>query len=285
MVIAVNINCDFVSQLRLTIEEVSEIIAVIQQQYGYDFSNYAMASFTRRVQRVCDIAKLDSFFELKHQLINNPSFFPFFLETITVKVTEMFRDPLFYRELREKVLPVLASYPIIKIWHPGCATGEEVFSMCIVLHEAGLLSRSIIYATDINAGSIEKAKQGFVPLKAMKDYTANYLQSGGLQDFSSYYTARYDNVLINKDLRKKIVFSTHNLVTDGVFNEFQLICCRNVMIYFNRELQNKVYQLFYRSLSSLGFLAIGARESLLFSTIKPAFDVVSIPQKIYRRKT
>jgi chemotaxis protein methyltransferase CheR len=221
--------------------------------------------------------------QFRERILGDKNLFEKFLKLITVNVTEMFRDPGFYRALKEEVLPVLASYPIIKIWHAGCSTGEEVFSMAIVLQEAGLLKRSRIYATDINPANIEKAKTGILPLGVLKDYTSNYIQYGGMEDFASYYTARYDNAIIRKDIREKIIFSQHNLVTDQVFNEFQLICCRNVMIYFNRQLQNRVLRLFTDSLSTFGYLALGTKESLLFTDVKEDFDTINLQQKIYRR--
>jgi chemotaxis protein methyltransferase CheR len=268
----------------ITTEELEEVLEVIRLTYGYDFSNYARTSIKRRVMRCMDVAKVKSVYDLKFLLMNEKDFFEWFLQTLTVNVTEMFRDPQFYQVLSEKVLPKLASYPIIKIWHAGCSTGEEVFSMAILLHEAGLLDRTRIYATDINPANLEKARAGIVSLQNMRDYTSNYIQSGGKQDFSNYYTARYENALINKELRKNIVFSQHNLVTDQVFNEFQLICCRNVLIYFNRVLQNEVFKLFYNSLSPLGYLAIGMKESLLFTDVRGELDVISATAKIYRRK-
>jgi chemotaxis protein methyltransferase CheR len=221
--------------------------------------------------------------DLKAGLLKDKAIFDFFLQRITVNVTEMFRDPEFYKVIRQKVLPVIASYPRIKIWHAGCSSGEEVFSMAILLHEAGLLQRSIIYATDINPYNIEKAKKGILPLDVMKEYVTNYLNAAGESDFASYYTAMYDHAIIRKDLRENIVFSLHNLVTDHVFNEFQLILCRNVMIYFNHELQNRVIRLFHSSLSSFGFLALGIKESLLFSDIKNKFEAVSSQEKIFKR--
>lgn len=267
----------------LTIHEIDEILAIIKNTYGYDFTSYSRASFHRRIHRFMDDLGIKTAFDLKHHLINIPGGFDFFLERITVNVTEMFRDPDFYKALKEKVLTMLSSYPIIKIWHAGCATGEEVFSMAILFHEAGLLQRTRIYATDINPVNLEKARKGIVPLDVMKDYTLNYIKSGGVNDFASYYTARYNNALINKELRKNIVFSQHNLVTDHGFNEFQLICCRNVMIYFNKDLQNRVINLFHDSLSNLGYLALGTKESLIFTNIKNEFEAIDHNQKIFRR--
>lgn len=271
------------NQQEINPEELQEVINLIRQHYGYDFSNYAPASFRRRLLRCMATAGFDTLFDLRFHLLNDKQFFGWFLQSITVNVTEMFRDPLFYKVLRETVIPKLASYPVLKIWHAGCATGEEVFSMAILLHEEGLLRRTRIYATDLNPANIEKARTGIVPLHNMRDYTANYIRSGGKHDFASYYTARYENAIINKELRQNIVFSHHNLVTDQVFNEFQLICCRNVLIYFNKTLQNRVFHLFYDSLSPLGYLAIGMKESLLFTDIRDRLEVVSASTKIFRR--
>jgi chemotaxis protein methyltransferase CheR len=262
-----------------------DIVHIVKLQYGYDFSGYVHASLKRRILRFMGRANILTVFDLKHQLVNNSDLFTRLVQYITVNVTEMFRDPGFYRTLREDVLPKLAAYPNIKIWHAGCSTGEEVYSMAILLHEAGLLSRTKIYASDLNPMNLERAATGILPLDNMKDYTYNYIQSGGLADFSNYYTARYDNVLIKKELRKHINFFQHNLVTDTVFNEFQLICCRNVFIYFNRDLQNHVLQLFYDSLSPRGYLAMGIKESMRFADIHTRFETVHGLHKIYRCKS
>jgi chemotaxis protein methyltransferase CheR len=268
----------------ISTEELEEILTVIQVNYGYDFSNYSRASITRRIIRCMDMAKIKTPFDLKYSLTNDKKFFSWFLEAVTVNVTEMFRDPEFYKELRASVIAKLATYPFIKIWHAGCATGEEVYSMAIMLQEEGLLERSRIYATDINPANLEKARKGIYPMQYMKGYTQNYILSGGKADFSDYYTARYGNAIIRKELKNNILFSPHNLVTDQVFNEFQLICCRNVLIYFNKTLQDRVVNLFYDSLSPLGYMALGVKESLLFSSARPKFQTISSTQKIYRRK-
>lgn len=265
-------------------EDLKKILDIIQGQYGYDFSNYAPASLKRRIHRFMQNASMNDFADLRIRLSADSSFFSWFVQSITVNVTEMFRDPQFYRMMREKVLPKLASYPIIKIWHAGCSSGEEVFSMAIMLHEQGLLKRSKIYATDINPRNLEKAMSGIIPVNNMRDYTQNYIQAGGKNDFSTYYTAMYDNAIINSELRKDIIFSQHNLVTDAAFNEFHLILCRNVLIYFNRTLQNRVIHLFYDSLAPLGYLSLGIKESLLFTDIRDKFEPVSSINKIYRRK-
>ncbi|MDR6194380.1 protein-glutamate O-methyltransferase CheR [Siphonobacter sp. SORGH_AS_0500] len=266
-------------------EQIDDIIQIIREQYGYDFGDYSRASFTRRVKHCMQAASVKTVSDLQHHLLNEPSFFNWFLQTLTVNVTEMFRDPIFYKALRETVIPRLASYPIIKIWHAGCATGEEVFSMAILLKEAGLLDRTRIYATDLNPANLEKARRGIMPLNALKEYTANYLRSGGTEDFSSYYEAKRDHVILDSSLLKNVLFSQHNLVTDQVFNEFQLICCRNVLIYFNKTLQNRVLHLFYDSLVPLGYMALGMKESLLFMDVRPKFDTIKDEAKIFRRKS
>lgn len=263
----------------------TDLVKIIHQRHGYDFTNYAVASLKRRFIRFMAYKHIYSIFELKHRLLNETHFFQEMVQYITVNVTEMFRDPSFYKALREQVLPRLASYPNIKIWHAGCASGEEVYSMAILLEEAGLMDRSRIYATDMNAANLEKAEEGRVTLKEMKDYTYNYIQSGGIHDFSGYYTAYADHVIIQPALKRNIIFFQHNLVTDQVFNEFQLICCRNVFIYFNKTLQERVVKLFYESLTSLGYLALGLKESLLYNEERVKFEPVNAANKIFRRKT
>jgi len=265
----------------ITDELLRDLTGMIRTLYGYDFSGYAAASLKRRIARFASVSRVDVP-ELRYHITNDKAFFYWMLESLTVNVTEMFRDPDFYRSLRENVIPVLATYPHIKVWHAGCATGEEAFSMAIMLHEAGILSRCRIYATDMSLVSIERAATGIIPLERMKEYAANYMHAGGPGDFSNYYTARYQNAIINNELRKNIHFSQHNLVTDHVFNEFQLVCCRNVLIYFNRQLQNKVIDLFYHSLSPLGYLALGTKESLTFTEAVSKFDAVDLKNRIYR---
>jgi len=268
----------------LKAHEFEQLLHMLHHVYGYDFSGYSKSSLLRRIHKFMDEKQLADGSRLIKLLAGDVAVFNGFLETITVNVTEMFRDPVFYKSLREKVLPVLATYPQINIWHAGCSTGEEVFSLCILLFEAGLLHRTRIYATDINAANLEKARTGVLPMHHMREYTVNYRQTGAMNDFSDYYTALYDHVLINKEIRERVVFLQHNLVTDRSFNEFQLVICRNVMIYFNKQLQNKVLRLFYESLSSLGFLGLGMKESLLFSDHKSKFTMVDPGVKIFRKK-
>lgn len=250
--------------------------------YGYDFNDYSKASLKRRMQRLFALDGFPSFAEFRYRVRNDEIYLKRFVEEITVNVTEMFRDPGFYKVLRKEVLPLLATYPFIRIWHAGCSTGEEVYSMAILLQEANLLHKSLLYATDLNPDVLEKAKAGIFPLSAMKQYSENYILSGGMQDFSSYYTTRYDYAKFNRDLAKRMVFATHNLVSDGSFNQFQLILCRNVMIYFEKLLQDRVLTLFDQSLESLGFLALGAKETLRFSGIASHYKQLG-KEKIWRK--
>ncbi|RYY99625.1 MAG: protein-glutamate O-methyltransferase CheR [Chitinophagaceae bacterium] len=250
--------------------------------YGYDFTEYARASLKRRVQRLYTLDRFPSFAEFRYRLRSEPGYFRRFVEEITVNVTEMFRDPAFYEALRSTVINVLATYPLIRIWHAGCATGEEVYSMAILLKEAGLLHKSLLYATDLNPDALEYARKGIYPLAQMKMHSENYVLSGGRADFSSYYTARYDHAQFNRELTSKMIFATHNLVHDRSFNEFQLILCRNVMIYFDKPLQDRVLQLFDSSLEPLGFLCLGSKENLRFSAVAQHFTQWS-KEKIWRK--
>lgn len=269
--------------VELSTAELDEILTLVRVVYGYDFTNYAQASLKRRILRCMSLVNIQTIFALRFQLANDATFFAWFLQTIMVNVTEMFRDPPFYTSLQEKVLPLLASYPIIKIWHAGCSTGEEVYSMAILLKEANLLERCRIYATDLNGANLEKARLGLIPAQHLDEYALNYKQAGGKADFSTYYTLDGDQAIMNKNLRDSILFAQHNLVTDRVFNEFQLVCCRNVLIYFNKDLQNHVIRLFHDSLASLGYLAIGSKESLLFTDVQNQFEPISAENKIFRR--
>ncbi|ASZ12536.1 protein-glutamate O-methyltransferase CheR [Chitinophaga pendula] len=263
----------------------SELLQIVQQQYGYDFTGYSPFSLKRRIIRFMAYCNARSLAELRYRLLYESGFFLEMLQFITVNVTEMFRDPSFYRQLREQIIPRLASYPIIKIWHAGCATGEEVYSMAILLEEAGLLDRCRIYATDLNEANLIKAESGCMPLKVMKEYTQNYIQAGGIEDFSNYYSVKHQQAILDPWLLRNIIFFQHNLVTDQVFNEFQLICCRNVFIYFNKELQDHVVKLFYDSLASLGYLALGIKESMLYNKERTNFETISSANKIFRRKS
>jgi chemotaxis protein methyltransferase CheR len=263
-------------------EEVHILLTDMLDTYGYDFNDYAKASLKRRIDRLFTLDKFPSFAEFRYRIKSDEDYLKRFVEEITVNVTEMFRDPFFYEAMRKEVLPVLATYPLIRVWHAGCSTGEEVYSMAILLQEANLLQKSLLYATDINPEVLEKAKEGIFPLSQMKQYSENYILAGGKKEFSSYYTSRYDRAKFDRQLTQRMIFATHNLVSDGSFNEFQLILCRNVMIYFDKELQNRVLHLFDQSLQPLGFLALGAKETLRFSPL--AFNYKSVgKEKIWRK--
>ena len=264
-------------------EAIELLLHKIANRYGYDFSDYARASLHRRIDLFYTKNKQPSFALMSERLMQDPVFFMSFVEQITVNVTEMFRDAGFYKMLREHVLPVLATYPFIRIWHAGCSTGEEVYSIAILLKEANLLHKSILYATDINQAVLAKAKTGIFPIATMQQNSENYIRSGGREEFSKYYHASYNHVKFDSALSEKMIFSTHNLVADASFNEFQLILCRNVLIYFNRELQAKVLQLFDRSLESLGFLALGSKESIKFSPIAGYYKQVLYNEKVWRK--
>ena len=251
--------------------------------YGYDFTGYSRASVKRRIGRLIVLDKFTSFAELRYRVRTNADYFHRFVEEITVNVTEMFRDPSFYRALRDNIIPVLATHPFIRIWHAGCSTGEEVYSLAILLKEANLLHKSLLYATDINPGVLEKARKGIFPLSGMKQYSENYILSGGRAAFSGYYTAKYDWAKFDDELKSKMIISTHNLVSDRSFNEFQLILCRNVLIYFDRNLQDQVLTLFDESLDKLGFLALGAKENLKFSVIRKNYTQPDKKEKIWRK--
>jgi len=264
-------------------DEIKVLLNDLLEQYGYDFTDYSFASVKRRLQRVYSADRFPSFAEFRYRVKSDPLYLTYLMEQITVNVTEMFRDPMFFMALRKSVLPVLATYPFIRIWHAGCSTGEEVYSMAILLNEMNLLHKSVIYATDINETVLEKARKGIFPLAHMQHYSQNYLQSGGTGEFSRYYAANYDYAKFSEKLSEKMIFAAHNLVTDRSFNEFQLIICRNTLIYFNKDLQDKVLHLFSDSLEQLGFLALGAKETLRFTTVAPLFKPVAQKEKIWRK--
>jgi chemotaxis protein methyltransferase CheR len=269
--------------IQLTDDQVDVLLGDLIDLYGYDFTDYSRASLKRRIVRLISNDRFLSFAEFRYKLNHDKDYLQRFVEEITVNVTEMFRDAGFYKTLREKVLPVLATWPMIRIWHAGCSTGEEVYSVAILLKEANLLHKSLLYATDINPTVLEKVRAGIFPLSQMKQYSENYILSGGKKDFSSYYTALYNSVKFDETLGKKLVLSTHNLVSDGTFNEFQLILCRNVLIYFDKPLQDRALKLFYDSLEVLGYLALGAKETLKFTSVSDHFRQLDDKEKIWRK--
>ncbi|MCG2617175.1 protein-glutamate O-methyltransferase CheR [Terrimonas sp. NA20] len=271
------------SDIQITEEDLTLLINDIHLTHGYDFSDYSRASFRRRIERLITIDQLSSFAELRYRVRTDPAYFAHVVEEISVTVTEMLRDPAFYKIVRNNIIPVLATYPFIKVWHAGCATGEEVYSMAILLKEAGLLHKSLLYATDMNPAALAKARKGIFPLSQMQQYSRNYMLAGGTQDFSSYYTANYHFASFDSRLSEKIIFAQHNLVTDFSFNSFQLIFCRNVLIYFNKDLQNRVLKLFDDSLEFNGFLALGTKENIRFSSIAPNYKQIIGREKIWRK--
>ncbi|MDR0265840.1 MAG: protein-glutamate O-methyltransferase CheR [Sphingobacterium sp.] len=262
--------------------EIDILLEDIYRDYGYDFLQYSRASMKRRINRIMTNDRLASFAELRFTLKDNPTFLQHFVEEITVNLTEMFRDPLFFRQLREEILPQLGTYPLVRVWIAGCSTGEEAYSMSILLKEANLHHKSLIYATDINPRVLEIARNGVYPLSQIKSFSENYIESGGKQDFSKYYTANYEWAKFNADLKQKMILSTHNLVSDTSFNSFQLILCRNVLIYFNKDLQERVFKLFDASLENLGYLALGSKETIRFSSIQQNFTAMG-DQKIWKK--
>jgi len=264
-------------------DEIELLLDELHRKHGYDFSDYSRASMKRRLNRLITLDKFPSFAEMRYRLMHDETYLRRFIEEVTVNVTEMFRDPEFFKYLRQHILPTLGTYPLIRIWIAGCASGEEAYSMAILLKEANLLHKSLIYATDLNPRVLEKAKSGIFPLKQIRQYSENYLLSGGYEDFSSYYSAKYDVAIFNEVLRKKIVFSTHNLVSDSSFNSFQLILCRNVLIYFNTHLQGRVFDLMDKSLETLGYLALGTKETMRFAKIANRYKQVDPREKIWRK--
>jgi chemotaxis protein methyltransferase CheR len=263
-------------------EQVEILLSDALELYGYDFTGYSRASLKRRILRLYALDKFVSFAEFRYKLRSDLSYFNRFVEQITINVTEMFRDPEFYKSLRTDILPKLGTYPFIRIWIAGCSTGEEAYSVSIMLKELNLLKKSLIYATDINPVVLEKASTALFPLSKMKQYSENYIAAGGSENFSNYYSANYSLAKLNDDLKSKIIFSTHNLVSDNSFNEFQLILCRNVLIYFDRDLQVKVFDLFDNSLENLGYIGLGTKETLDFSHISKKYKKLD-SKKIWRK--
>ena len=264
--------------------ELRLLLEAIYLKYGYDFRDYARASVKRRMLHRLGLSGMNNLSEMQHALLYDREFFETLLCDLSINVTEMFRDPSFYKALREHVIPILKTYPFIKIWHAGCATGEEAYSMAILLQEEGLYERTQLYATDFNDVVLQKAKEGIYPVEHVKEYTLNYQQSGGRNAFVNYYTARHDRIIMNRSLKTNIVFANHNLVTDGVFGEMNLILCRNVLIYFTKDLQNRVLKLFYDSLCHHGLLCLDSKESFRFSAYADYSEDVVKDEKIYRKK-
>ncbi|MYN04271.1 protein-glutamate O-methyltransferase CheR [Pseudoduganella sp. DS3] len=264
--------------------ELRMLMEAIFLKYSYDFRDYTGASQKRRVLHAMSEMGCSTVSQLQSRVLHEPQAFSQLLQYITIPVTEMFRDPGYYTALREHVVPVLSTYPSLKIWVAGCSTGEEVYSLAILLKEEGLLERSIIYATDINPESLEKARKGVFPLESMRTYTANYQAAGGKHAFSDYYTAAYNAALFDRTLCENVTFADHSLATDAVFAETQFISCRNVMIYFNKRLQERALGLFHESLCHRGFLGLGGKESIDFSSYGPRFETLAKRERVFRKR-
>jgi len=263
--------------------ELKELLADVFKRTGYDFRDYSLSSMRRRIQRILDSERLGTIRELRERFLYDAKMNRRFVEALSVPTTEMFRDPAVFKIVRQKLLPNLKDVPLLRIWSMGCSTGEEAYSIAILLEEEGLYERSRIYATDMNEMFLQKAKEGIFPLRLMQDYTSNYLDSGGCADFSGYYTVGYDSVVFHERLKRNIVFSHHNVAIDQSFNEFSMIFCRNVLIYFNSKLQERVYDLIDESLAMNGYLVLGEKEALRSGTARGAYEQVQRPHKVFRR--
>ena len=264
--------------------ELELLLEAIASHYGYDFRGYARASIKRRMWRRMLEEQLATLSGLQERVLHDPACMDRLLLDLSINVTSMFRDPSFWAALRDKIVPLLRTYPFVRIWNPGCSSGEETYSLAILLREEGLEDRARIYATDINAVVLDHARNGVFPLDRMQEFTSNYLAYGGRSSFSDYYKVYGDRARFEPSLVEHSVFAQHNLVSDDSFNEFNLIVCRNVMIYFDRKLQDRVHDLFYRSLARSGVLALGHKESIRFTTHAGAYEELDAQEKLYRRR-
>ncbi len=263
--------------------EIDLLLEALFRQFGFDFRGYARSSLRRRVRAVVAAEELPSVSALQGRMLYDAGCLQRLLLGLSVNVSAMFRDPRFFLAFRRHAVPFLRTYPFIRIWQAGCSTGEEVYSLAILLQEEGLYDRCRIYATDMNESVLHKAREGIYPIDLMQRYTANYIAAGGSGELSTYYTAAYDHVIFRPSLRERVVFSQHNLASDGPFNEFNVILCRNVMIYFGRPLQDKVHELFARSLGTFGMLGLGSHESIRFAPTEHQYEPVEPGEKLFRR--
>jgi chemotaxis protein methyltransferase CheR len=265
--------------------EIDLLLEALHRHYGFDFRRYAPSSLRRRVRKRMEGEGVSTVTQLLDRVLHDPACLERLLRDLSVSVTAMFRDPPFFLAFRRHVIPLLRTYPFVRIWHAGCSTGEEVYSMAILLREEGLAARSRIYATDLNAAIVRQAKQGIFPLARMQEYTQNYLRAGGTRAFSDYYTAKYDGALFDPALVQHVLFAQHDLATDASFSEFNVIVCRNVLIYFNRDLKSRVLTLFHDSLAHLGFLVLGRKETIRFTNAEDLYDAVDERERIWRRRS
>ncbi|HWG56668.1 MAG TPA: protein-glutamate O-methyltransferase CheR [Gaiellaceae bacterium] len=277
------IGADRGAELDLEQLEIELLLEGIYRRYGFDFRLYAPASLRRRLRRRMYGEGVESISALQERILHDPVVMERLLLDLSINVTAMFRDPGFFLAFREKVVPLLRTYPFSRIWIAGCSTGEEVYSVAIVLREEGLSDRVRIYATDINEAVLERARLGVFPLDKMRDYTQNYLRAGGERPFSEYYLARYDGAQFDRSLVENVVFAQHNLVSDAAFNEFHVILCRNVMIYFDKPLQDHVHELFHQSLATFGILALGQKETIRFTPHADAYEALDADERLYRK--
>lgn len=263
--------------------EIELLLEGIYRFYGFDFRNYALSSIRRRILHRLRAERLGSISALQEKVLHDPRYLELLIEDFSINVTEMFRDPSFFLSFRTRIVPLLRELPSLRIWHAGCSTGEEVYSMAILLHEEGLYDKTLLYATDLNERVLKQAESGLCSLKKMQTYTKNYWMAGGTKAFSEYYRALDDHVKFHPFLQENIVFAQHNLATDRSFNEFHVIICRNVMIYFDESLQNRVHNLFYDSLSLSGFLGLGSREGIAFTNHARCYEEFDAAEKLYRK--
>lgn len=271
------------NKFEIEVIELELLADSILKRYGYDFRNYAKASFSRRIKLFLETTGCKNISELIPHILNDEEIFNNLLMRLSITVTEMFRDPSVYSVIRKEVFELLRTYPFLKIWHAGCATGEEVYSMAILLKEEGLYDRCQIYATDFNSMALKAASDGIFPIKSIKQFTANYQKAGGVNTFSDYFVTDKESAIILNELKKNITFANHNLVTDTVFGEMNLIFCRNVLIYFDQKLQDKVLNLFSDSLVRNGFLCLGSKETLRFSKVEQDFEPLFEKHKIFKK--
>ncbi|MCI5141904.1 MAG: protein-glutamate O-methyltransferase CheR [Candidatus Electrothrix sp. ATG1] len=265
--------------------EINLLLDAVQQRYGYDFRNYARASIERRVRSLCRSNGCRYLSEILPELLRDASYLEKIIREFSVTVTEFFRDPFVYQSIREQVVPMLKTYPYIKVWVAGCATGKEAYSIAILLMEEGLYDRSIVYGTDFNDIALEQAKKGSYPLDRVKTFAENYQQAGGTAALTDYFTLSEESCVVKEEVKKNITFANHNLVTDNVFGEMHLILCRNVLIYFNKMLQKRALNIFRDSLVFGGFFCLGSKESLRFSGLEEELKVINERTRIYQKKT
>jgi chemotaxis protein methyltransferase CheR len=270
-------------KLDLELIEIQLLTEGIYRHYGFDFRDYSLPSMRRRIWKRIYEEGLSTVSGLIEKVLHDSSCMERLLLDLSINTTAMFRDPTFYLAFRQRVVAMLRTYPFVRIWHAGCSTGEEVYSMAILLQEEGLYDRCRIYATDINEAVLQKAKTGIFPISSMQENTANYIAAGGKGTFSQYYTARYDHAIFRPSLRENVVFAQHNLVTDSSFNHFNVIFCRNVLIYFNNVLQDRVQRLFLDSMEMFGILGLGKKESVRFTAVADNYEEIDAEEKIYRR--